>query len=561
MTRNAFFFVSFAILAASGCGSSTTGTPEAPEIDVQTPEDLAKQPELTSADVAPELDLLQETATDIVDDEISDLVDIEDTFEIDICVPDCEGVECGDDGCGNACGECPDWATCTAGLCLCIPDCENKECGDDGCNGSCGTCEEAHKCVEGMCKWDQCDDGNDVPWDGCNDGQLSELQVNTTTVGDQTAPSLAMLSNDHFVGVWEGAGQDGEDSGIAARLFDSQGLPLGSEIPVNQVTSLGQFDPAVTASKDGFAVVWASDTDPEAAPEYDVVLRLFDVDGSPSSDDIPVNQYTAADQWLPLPVAYPDGRLLVIWASENQDGAASGIMARWFDQDGVPTGAEIGLNSYWFSSQQSPAGVALAGGGVAACWSSFQQDGDLMGIFTRVFDQDFSPLEEEFQANQYLVDDQHFAHLLALPDGGFMTSWSSWGQDGSKFGVYARAFSAAGQPAGDEFLLNATTYSSQDHPALAQLDEGRLVAVWQGNIQDGEEWGIFARFLEADFTVPEPEFGINIHTAKDQQYPVVASFVDGNFVVAWESFQQDGDGRGIFAALFDKAGNRLSATP
>jgi len=33
----------------------------------------------------------------------------------------------------------------------CIPDCEGKECGDDGCGGNCGECEDG-----GVCKWDKC---------------------------------------------------------------------------------------------------------------------------------------------------------------------------------------------------------------------------------------------------------------------------------------------------------------------------------------------------------------------------------------------------------------------
>jgi len=34
------------------------------------------------------------------------------------CIPDCEGKECGDDGCGGACGQCPQNETCVGGVCL-----------------------------------------------------------------------------------------------------------------------------------------------------------------------------------------------------------------------------------------------------------------------------------------------------------------------------------------------------------------------------------------------------------------------------------------------------------
>ena len=58
---------------------------------------------------------------------------------LDCCKPECEGKECGPDGCGGRCGECPGVdAGCSGGLCICNADCLGKECGSDGCGGTCG---------------------------------------------------------------------------------------------------------------------------------------------------------------------------------------------------------------------------------------------------------------------------------------------------------------------------------------------------------------------------------------------------------------------------------------
>ncbi|MBW2702771.1 MAG: hypothetical protein JRF33_18270 [Deltaproteobacteria bacterium] len=57
------------------------------------------------------------------------------------CTPDCDGKDCGDDGCGGSCGTCPGALDkCIEGACVCQLDCTGKDCGDDGCGGSCGTC-------------------------------------------------------------------------------------------------------------------------------------------------------------------------------------------------------------------------------------------------------------------------------------------------------------------------------------------------------------------------------------------------------------------------------------
>ena len=72
------------------------------------------------------------------------------------CVPNCknaddEDLECGDDGCGESCGECA-YGECADGFCpACVPECDGKVCGIDGCSGSCGDCDEGFACQEGAC--------------------------------------------------------------------------------------------------------------------------------------------------------------------------------------------------------------------------------------------------------------------------------------------------------------------------------------------------------------------------------------------------------------------------
>ena len=83
---------------------------------------------------------------------------------IPICDPvtPCQGKVCGPDGCGGTCGDCdPSFACGEDGLCYestCEPQCEDKECGPDLCGGVCGTCKgvklcdtDAGECVANPC--------------------------------------------------------------------------------------------------------------------------------------------------------------------------------------------------------------------------------------------------------------------------------------------------------------------------------------------------------------------------------------------------------------------------
>ena len=49
---------------------------------------------------------------------------------------------------------------------------------------------------------------------------------------------------------------------------------------------------------------------------------------------------------------------------------------------------------------------------------------------------------------------------------------------------------------------------------------------------------------------PKSEFQVNSYTANQQYRPAVALEPSGDFVVAWESFGQDGSEGGVFAQRF-----------
>src|SRR4051812_24139351 len=54
-----------------------------------------------------------------------------------------------------------------------------------------------------------------------------------------------------------------------------------------------------------------------------------------------------------------------------------------------------------------------------------------------------------------------------------------------------------------------------------------------------------------------PEFGVNTFTSFTQNSPAMAVDGDGDFVVAWQSTNQDGDGYGIYAQRYSAAGQAL----
>ena len=87
--------------------------------------------------------------------------------QCEACVPQCGGKECGDDGCGGTCGQCGGGEECSNGSCTCLPFCAGKDCGDDGCGGACGQCGEGEQCSNGLCTCAPACEGMECGEDGC----------------------------------------------------------------------------------------------------------------------------------------------------------------------------------------------------------------------------------------------------------------------------------------------------------------------------------------------------------------------------------------------------------
>ena len=133
----------------------------------------------------------------------------------------------------------------------------------------------------------------------------------------------------------------------------------------------------------------------------------------------------------------------------------------------------------------------------------------------------------------------------------FVVVWPSYLQiPAGGFDIFARPFSSAGTPLASEFQVNLHTAGDQVYPAVATDADGDFVVVWQSAGQDGSERGIFARAFSSAGSPSSNEFQVNSYTPNSQYFPALASESDGDFVVAWVSYGQDGSQQGVFAQRF-----------
>jgi hypothetical protein len=379
--------------------------------------------------------------------------------------------------------------------------------------------------------------------------QGGEFRVNGYTSDYQAGPAIALDGAGSFVVVWQSHLQDGDEAGIFARRWSAVGVAQGLEFQVNSHSVGAQERPSVARDTSGdFVVVWESAG--QDGSSDGVFARRFAANGAAQGVEFQVNSYTPGSQEAPVIAVDTVGNFVVAWTSD-QDGSLNGVFARRFAADGTPLAGEFQVNAYTAGHQYHSAIAMDSNGEFVVAWVSVDQDGSNNGVFARRFDSFGSPQASEFQASTYTTGDQWFPSVALDGDGDFVVAWASE-QDGSNLGVFARRFNAAGVAQASEFQVNTYTLNYQYNAVVAMDLQGDFAVTWSSYSQDGSNYGVFGRRFDSAGVPQAAEFRVNSYTPSQQIAPSIEADDDGDFVVTWISYDQDGDQGGIFAQRYGK---------
>ena len=381
---------------------------------------------------------------------------------------------------------------------------------------------------------------------------IAEFQVNTHTTYDQKDADIAMDSSGGFVVVWISYLQDGGSNGIFGQRFYPNCSPMGEEFQVNVTSSGNQKEPAVAANAAGSVITWQG---PGAIEEdrEDIFARRFDPNGVPLGDEFIVNTYRIGRQRYPDTAVNDDGSFVVIW--ESLDIPAEGdraICGQIYDSNGVISGPELVLNTEP-SVCRYPVVAADANGGFAVAWLDDRSKNSIMG---QLFDPNGWPRTEAFQVNSAAFGSVTKPSIAMDSEGYFVVTWDGDPNLAALDDIHARVFEPNGVPLDEQILVNTTIKGPQTYPQVAINNVAEFVIVWE-NAPDpnSTERDIFAQRFN-NFGEPlGSEFQVNTFAEGDQRYPVAALGGDGNFVTAWQSYDQDGSRYGIFAEIEQMVGS------
>lgn len=359
----------------------------------------------------------------------------------------------------------------------------------------------------------------------------TEVLVNTTTTNVQRLPVVAGLSNGGWVIAWMSDSQDGSGDGVYQQAYDVNGNAFGGETLVNSTTTDNQQVPSIAAlGNGGWVTVWES-FDQDGGGEG-VYAQIYRDNGNTQGSETLINTFTLGNQREPHITSLANGGWAVAW-EDSYDGDSYGVNTTAFDATHAVTYGETNVNTTTAGVQEDAAVAGLTGGGTVVAFTG--PDASSTGIYFQRFDAAGTAAGSETNVNTTTANEQGRADVTALTDGGFVIVWESDVQDGSGYGVYQQRFNALGQEVGSETQVNTFTEGNQEDPKIAGLANGGWVVAWESYFQDGSFEGVFQQVYNADGTTLGSEMQVNqTWTTGDQRNVDVSGLADGGWLVTWE---------------------------
>jgi hypothetical protein len=377
-----------------------------------------------------------------------------------------------------------------------------------------------------------------------------EFQIAQDSDGPLAFPHIATDPVGNFVLVWENDGGLNGDSDVFGQRYSSDGAKAGKQFQVNSYTVYNQIGPAIAMDAAGdFVVTWSSKH--QDGNGFGIFAQRYAADGSPRGSEFQVNVTTLGDQVHPAIAMDAAGDFVVAWLDTSNFHR---IVARRYDKNGDSMSGEIDVSTATKNTKNlgvlNPRVAMDAAGDFIVAWTLSKGVGaeTYRNIRVRQFDAD-GAASKPFQANTADIDAASAPSIAMDATGDFVLIW-----DGEKDGnvdVVAQRYTADGTPAGKAFRANATIDGYQgavSGQAVAMDAAGEFTVVWTSNYQNRDGSGVYARRYSADGEPADDEFQISTPLpadacpyppchAGDQGNGAIAMDAAGSFTVVWEGGQ------------------------
>lgn len=355
----------------------------------------------------------------------------------------------------------------------------------------------------------------------------------------------------------------------------------GGQSPIAGALPGDQSHPDVAISAVGGYLVWQDNS--RSVSGQRIVARRLDANLKAAGDPFLVSSVNprsrnTGDQQNPQVALTSDGGAVIVWQG-GKTGAES-IYARLVDASGSLVKRDIRISKYRKGYQIDPAVATLADGSMVIVWSSYGEDGDMLGVFGQMLSANGRPQGQEFQINQFTPRNQRTPSVAALANGSFVVTWISeleprTGGGAGIADVYARIYYGSGAPSeAGEFCVNTATNNLCADPVVAGSSQGGFMVAWSQNdnhvLASGSGvgtwvtasqtslstngWDIYGRVFDDSGTPTQEPFVVNTTRYGDQYVPRLCTSA-ANYLAVWTSLGQDGSREGVFGQLLSSGGD------
>lgn len=379
-----------------------------------------------------------------------------------------------------------------------------------------------------------------------------ENQVNNTNTGAQqtfaeSPQAVAMDANGNYVVVWGSQGQDGSGWGVYGQRYDMNGDSRGNEFQINTTTTGDQTEPTVAMDPSGnFVVAWQSN---QNSVSWSIYAQRYNASGVAQGGEFQVNSSSTDDREYPAVAMDGNHNFVITWSSYDTVAGWWGIYARRYNASGVAQGSQFRVDSGDAADHEYSRIAADSAGAFVITWSHNAYDANGWGVFAQRYSASGVAQGAALHVNITTAGDQMYSSVALDATGNFVISWQSYGQDGSGWGVYARRFNSFGTAQSSEIPVNTTTAGDQEYATVAMDPGGNFIVTWSSYGQgENNGWGVYARQFDQTGHAQGDEFQVSIkHSDGDQMYSSAALDLSGHLTIVWSGVGTGNDQAGIFS--------------
>lgn len=371
-----------------------------------------------------------------------------------------------------------------------------------------------------------------------------------------TSPSVAMDSIGNFIVTWKGKSSI-IPSGIYARRFAFNGMPLSSEFKVNDGLQDCYFPDIASDETGNFVITWEDYRNGHA----DIYAQRFSANGIIVDANFKVNDDSQnIIHWTPSISSDDYGNFVITWFDTRNH--VNEIYAQRFSNEGTPLDTNFRIaTSTSVKPQIFPDVSHDAQGNFVIIW--YTGDNFIFDLYAQLFNPNGIRIGDTIKVNENgfgpMLDSKIAVSMSH--SGNFTVSWVTFPPGINDVRVYGQRVSFNGTLLGNNFTVNDdSVYTIDIHPAMTTYVNGNFTIAWEDNRKGWDHNVFIQRYSDSGLPL-DSNYLVNDDTLSnaDQNYPSVDVGHDGSFVVCWEDHRNARYSPDIYTQRYTDTGEPINA--